>query len=70
MVDQFDRAQELDAYFRDQALQAIQKKKGQATLTSSHCQDCGTEIPEGRRQAAPGCSRCVDCQERWEKQHR
>jgi len=27
------------------------------------CQDCGIEIPEARRKAVPGCTRCVPCQE-------
>ncbi|HEY5284324.1 MAG TPA: DksA/TraR family C4-type zinc finger protein [Polyangia bacterium] len=26
------------------------------------CEDCGEEIPEARRQAVPGVSRCVICQ--------
>ncbi len=29
----------------------------------SHCVDCGTEIPEGRREALPGVRHCVPCQE-------
>jgi phage/conjugal plasmid C-4 type zinc finger TraR family protein len=28
----------------------------------SHCEDCGEKIPEARRQAVPGVSRCVACQ--------
>lgn len=26
------------------------------------CDDCGDEIPEARREAAPGCHRCAECQ--------
>jgi phage/conjugal plasmid C-4 type zinc finger TraR family protein len=29
----------------------------------SHCADCGTEIPTGRRIAIPGVRHCVPCQE-------
>ncbi|KPF68316.1 hypothetical protein IP69_11660 [Bosea sp. AAP35] len=27
-----------------------------------HCQECGGEIPEARREAMPGARLCVDCQ--------
>ncbi len=27
-----------------------------------HCEDCGEEIPEGRRVAVPGVRKCVACQ--------
>ena len=26
------------------------------------CEDCGAEIPEGRRRALPGVRHCVECQ--------
>lgn len=29
----------------------------------SHCAECGSEIPAGRRQAIPGVRFCVACQE-------
>lgn len=31
------------------------------------CQDCGDPIPDARRKAAPGCRRCVSCQEAFER---
>lgn len=27
-----------------------------------HCEECGAEIPEARRNALPGVRRCVTCQ--------
>ena len=67
-MDQFDRAQEMDAYYRRQALQAMQRNAaGQTIMTNTHCEDCGDEIPAGRRQAAPGCTRCRDCQQIQER---
>lgn len=27
----------------------------------SHCEDCGEEIPEGRRKAVPGVRLCIYC---------
>ena len=29
----------------------------------SHCEECGEEIPEARRNAMPGVRLCVKCQE-------
>ena len=28
----------------------------------SHCEECGDEIPEGRRVAVPGVRLCIECQ--------
>lgn len=37
---------------------------------AEECEDCGKPIPEGRRLAAPGCTRCIGCQERVEREKR
>jgi phage/conjugal plasmid C-4 type zinc finger TraR family protein len=41
-------------------------KRSQSLLPTgaslSHCADCGSEIPEARREALPGVRRCVQCQ--------
>ena len=29
----------------------------------SHCEECGVDIPEARREAVPGVRLCVNCQE-------
>jgi phage/conjugal plasmid C-4 type zinc finger TraR family protein len=29
---------------------------------STHCADCGVEIPQARREALPGVRRCIGCQ--------
>ncbi len=34
------------------------------------CEECGEEIPEARRIAAPGCTMCITCQEISEKKKR
>ena len=31
------------------------------------CEDCAAPIPESRRQASPGCRRCIDCQKKAER---
>jgi phage/conjugal plasmid C-4 type zinc finger TraR family protein len=35
---------------------------------STHCEECGTLIPEARRKAIPGVRLCVSCQSEHEKQ--
>lgn len=34
--------------------------------SAEDCEDCGEPIPQARRRA-PGCSRCIDCQDRHER---
>lgn len=31
--------------------------------SATHCEDCDCEIPLLRREAVPGVTRCIDCQE-------
>ena len=33
-----------------------------AGASATHCEECGEEIPEARRQALPGARTCVACQ--------
>jgi phage/conjugal plasmid C-4 type zinc finger TraR family protein len=35
--------------------------------SSTHCEECGTVIPEARREAMPGVHLCVGCQAELEK---
>ena len=32
------------------------------TFSEKYCEDCDGEIPEARRKAQKGCTRCVACQ--------
>lgn len=66
MTNFFDRASELEQRQRDEAL-ARQAAKQHAGGSLSHCEDCGDVIPEKRRQAVPGCRRCIHCQQRHEQ---
>jgi RNA polymerase-binding transcription factor DksA len=34
------------------------------------CEDCGEDIPELRRTAILGCTRCAHCQDVWERFHK
>jgi phage/conjugal plasmid C-4 type zinc finger TraR family protein len=35
----------------------------------SHCEECGTAIPEARRKAIPGVRLCVPCQSEQDEKH-
>lgn len=37
---------------------------------SRECQECGEEIPKARAKALPGCTICVDCQGKAEREGR
>lgn len=38
--------------------------------SADECEDCGAMIPEARRKAAPGCTRCIGCQHKFERSRR
>lgn len=65
MTDIFDRASDMEQVQRDAALNKHrQRMAAQSSIPSAeHCGVCGECIPEGRRQAVPGCQTCVRCQE-------
>ena len=68
-MDQFDQAQELDALYRRQALDAHRRRLPTGE-SLSHCLECGEEIPETRRRLLPGVHTCVDCAKELEKKER
>lgn len=35
---------------------------------ATDCEDCEQPIPATRQQAAPGCTRCIRCQQEFERQ--
>lgn len=61
--DELAQAIELTEYEAIQ-LRAIQPETQAPSL--SHCKACGDEIPQAR-QAIKGITRCIDCQEEYEK---
>lgn len=68
MADEIDRAQQRDEYFRDLAIEEHYRRgiRNAGRLGVGECVDCGADIPEARRKAVPGCTRCVTCQEALE----
>lgn len=67
MTDNLDQAQQLEQLQREIALKKHRTFKG---VSAFHCQDCGEPIPEARRQALQGCTRCTECQAIFEQQQR
>jgi len=61
-----DRSQAVNEDFQAFALGLNRRTREPAVYVGSTCIECGDEIPEARRQAQPGCRRCVPCQEQHE----
>jgi phage/conjugal plasmid C-4 type zinc finger TraR family protein len=51
---------QIDATIKDAIKRAREQLPRGPSLT--HCEECGEEIPEARRIAAPGVKLCVSCQ--------
>ncbi len=66
MTDIFEQASDLEQRQREDAL-AMQAARQPIGASLSHCQDCGEPISDKRRLCAPGCTRCVNCQNEYEK---
>lgn len=59
MPDEADVAQHAESLFLAESLRAAQPSQA---LGQKECADCGSSIPELRRQACPWATRCVPCQ--------
>jgi phage/conjugal plasmid C-4 type zinc finger TraR family protein len=53
--------EQIDASIED-ALQSVRARLPQGQ-SRTHCEECGEEIPPGRRKAVPGVRLCIACQE-------
>lgn len=66
-MDEADQAQAYNDDFQAWCLKQ-QRTREPANYSGTDCLECGDEIPEKRRQALPGCRRCIECQtlhENW-----
>ena len=68
-MDEIDQAQNYSEDFQAYVLEQQQRNREPANYTGIYCVDCENEIPEARRQAQPGCCRCVSCQADFEIHH-
>ena len=64
-MDILDRAQILETRERNAAVEIVRATipTGPALAICAHCEE---PIPEGRREAMPGCTLCRECQEELE----
>lgn len=68
-MDEADFAQQSREHFDQLALQRQLDRMPQGE-SATECEDCGNPIPEKRRQAMPGCKRCIHCQHHHERRPR
>lgn len=59
MADIIDTAAEIEELQRNAALSAHRIDRN--AVSAEHCEDCGERLPEARRKAYPGCTKCVSC---------
>jgi phage/conjugal plasmid C-4 type zinc finger TraR family protein len=70
-MDQFDRAQELDARYLQQALEQHKERTRLMDRESlTHCLECGDKIPAARQAILPGVKLCVTCAQQLERNGR
>lgn len=70
MPDIIDRANDLAQTILTHALQRQRARTAASGPSAADCESCGEPIPDIRRQAVPGCTRCVDCQQHAEREGR
>lgn len=68
MPDEMDYIQELTLQLNATALEE-QLRYRPTGASLKECCVCGGDIPEARRQAMPGCIKCITCQEEFEIMH-
>lgn len=69
MPDETDLVQKNVADFHADALREHWRRQ-RIGVGLSHCEECGGEIPEGRRRAMPTARHCVSCQTDLENETR
>ncbi|MGH8457081.1 MAG: TraR/DksA C4-type zinc finger protein [Stenotrophobium sp.] len=67
MVDEADISAEAEETARRASVAAVLGRKKTAAESFTECQECGEEIPEARRRAAPGCRLCIVCARKSER---
>jgi len=68
-METIEHSQRDQEQFNRLALQ-LQMDSMPTGASAAECEDCGEEIPKGRQKAAPGCTRCIGCQDRYERNQR
>jgi phage/conjugal plasmid C-4 type zinc finger TraR family protein len=67
-MDDMDFCQQINEELISDAL-ATQQRNRPTGPSLEFCCICGGKIPEARRKAAPGCTKCISCQAEFESMH-
>ncbi len=62
-MDEVDQANIASSCWERSYLAQHQLSVKTGFISARVCADCGESIPETRREAIPGCTRCAACQE-------
>ncbi len=66
-MDIIDDAARTETQFQQMALaRQLSGQKSRPAQSARYCLGCDAEIPQARREAAPGCQYCVQCQSKRE----
>lgn len=68
MADDLDRAQRLSERHREAGLARVRSRLD--VQGPDECEDCGELIEPRRRAALPSATRCISCQEQFERDAR
>lgn len=68
-MDDADRAYEIESALIERGYMSI-KKELNTINPNIECEDCEKPIPEARRKVAPEATRCVLCQDLYERPRR
>lgn len=69
-MDEFDLAQGHNEDFQAYALFYQRYHREPGSYSGDGCIDCDEPIPLPRKQAVPGCCRCITCQTEFETEVR
>lgn len=67
-IEIIDQASALEEMMRENAIQA--HRLNHSAVSATHCEECGERLSNERRNAYPGCTMCVSCQQDEEKRNR
>jgi len=62
MADVIDMANDHAELVLHHALLRACARPAKSAVSAEFCMDCGDDIPQPRRIAAPGCDTCISCQ--------
>lgn len=54
--------EQIEASIADE-LKRMEAQRRRNGVSLTHCAECDEQIPEARRQAVPGVTLCIDCQQ-------